>query len=88
MGIRLALGARAAKSWVMSCGGGSHSLVLAFWSVSPERWRSGARFEPDGRSSPRDPLTLATSAVVLALVAAAASLFPALKASRVTPLSR
>ena len=36
--------------------------------------------------SPRDPLTLATSAVVLALVAAAASLFPALKASRVDPI--
>jgi predicted permease len=36
--------------------------------------------------SPRDPLTLATSAVVLALVATAASLVPALKASRVDPI--
>jgi predicted lysophospholipase L1 biosynthesis ABC-type transport system permease subunit len=36
--------------------------------------------------SPRDPLTLVASAVVLALVAAAASLFPALKASRIDPI--
>ncbi len=36
--------------------------------------------------SPRDPLTLGASALVLALVAAAASLFPALRASRVDPI--
>jgi len=88
LGVRMALGAQAAdvRRLVLFRGlriatlGGGVGLVLAFVA--------GARVAPLlFRTSPHDPAAFALAAAVLAAVTMAATLVPALRASRVDPNS-
>jgi len=87
IGVRMALGARPAEvTWYFlreSLALIASGLVLGFPVVLlVSRWFASMLYE----IKPNDPLTLAASAAVLTSVAVVAGLFPAWKASRVSPV--
>jgi predicted permease len=86
LGVRIALGARASeiRQMVLRQGLALALLGIAAGSVLAllaSRWMTPLLFE----ESPRDPWVFGAVAAVLVAVAAAASLLPALRASRVDP---
>lgn len=86
MGVRVALGATAANVVRMIVGQGVAFALVGIVAGSAVALYAASRMEPllfD--SSPRDPVVYGGVAVVLILVAVAATLRPALRASRVDP---
>lgn len=87
IGIRMALGAeQASVAWmvvrdllVLVCGGAALGLVA---SVALTRYAASTLYN----IKPLDPLTFTAAVVVLGVVAAAAGLLPALRATRVDPI--
>lgn len=87
IGIRVALGARRQEvvRWVLAQGLTAVSAGMALGllgAVATTRLLSGLLYE----TAPLDPVTFLLVTVVLALVALAANLVPALRAARVDPM--
>ena len=88
IGVRMALGADASKVRgmvlrqvaMMTLVGGGIGLVAA---LGVGRWAKSLLFELEGN----DPIVLATSAILLAVVALGAGYLPALRASKIDPMA-
>jgi ABC-type antimicrobial peptide transport system permease subunit len=87
IGIRLALGAQRAQVIGLVMGEAARLIVLGtvLGTVIALAAARGAASLLFGLQ-PRDPLTFATAALVLAVTAGAAALLPALRAARVDPM--
>jgi len=89
MGIRLALGARPAQIvWtLLATSSGPLAAGLAFGAAGAVAAGLALRSFLSGGLSPFDPITYAEVAVLLAIVAVAATVVPARRATRIDPIA-
>jgi len=87
IGVRLALGARAAQVRRMVLGQGLRPAVAGLAAGLAAAWLTAAALRPLlVRLDPRDPVTFGGAALLLAVAAVAACLGPAWRAARVDPV--